>query len=158
MNRQEVHIETNSSEETFHCGCRLADVLESGDVVALYGDLGSGKTVFVKGICAGLDVTGDVTSPTFTLIQEYSGRVPVFHFDFYRMESVAEIEDLDLDRYFDAQGVSLIEWAERGESLLPEKRISVTIQRVAEGDESSYQRRSLQIATSSLRHLSGLTS
>jgi tRNA threonylcarbamoyladenosine biosynthesis protein TsaE len=113
-------IETANHQETFRAGSRLASLLKAGDIVALYGELGSGKTVFTQGLCSGLEVKPAVTSPTFTLVHEYSGLLPVFHFDFYRLESAGEVEMLDLESYFSAGGISVIEWAERGEKLLPE--------------------------------------
>jgi len=128
--REVLEIVSGSREETFEWGKRLADLLEEGDVVALYGELGSGKTVFAQGVCEGLEVKEYVTSPSFTLIHEYEGYVRVFHFDFYRLESRQEVEALDMDRYFEAGGISIIEWAERGEAVLPEERISVTLDRV----------------------------
>ena len=96
-------------------------------MVALTGDMGSGKTVFVQGICAGLKVEEMVTSPSFTLIHEYHGVFPVYHFDFYRLNSTEEIESLDLEYYYQLRGICLIEWAERGDGLLPEARLSVTL-------------------------------
>lgn len=115
-----VEIITHGPEHTRQIGIDLAQLLESGDIVALCGDLGSGKTILTKGICEGLGVKEMVTSPTFTLIQEYSGTFPVYHFDFYRLNSVREIEMLDLDGYFNSDAISIIEWADRGEKLLPE--------------------------------------
>ena len=92
----------------------------AGDVVALCGDLGAGKTQFVKGLVAGLGATSEVTSPTFTLIHEYDGgRLPVYHFDFYRLDSAAEAIALGLDEYLDGTGVSVIEWADKFPDLLP---------------------------------------
>lgn len=92
----------------------------AGDVVALCGELGAGKTQFVKGLAAGLGVTSEVTSPTFTLIHEYAGgRLPVYHFDFYRLDSAAEAVALGLDEYLEGTGVSVIEWADKFPGLLP---------------------------------------
>jgi tRNA threonylcarbamoyladenosine biosynthesis protein TsaE len=118
-------ILSESSEATFRKGQELAAALKPGSVVALSGDLGSGKTVLVQGICSGLGVSGVVTSPTFTLIQEYTGRIPVYHFDFYRLNALREIEDLGLSDYFESEGISLIEWAERAGALLPNDKIEV---------------------------------
>jgi len=130
VQRDSVKICTNSAEETFRLGKRFAELLQEGDVVALTGNLGTGKTVFAQGICAGLEVEDVVTSPSFTLIQEYRGRLPVFHFDFYRLDSLSEIEDLDMDCYFNARGISIIEWAEKGEVLLPVHRFSIVLRRM----------------------------
>ena len=132
MERDVLEIVTTSHQETFQWGKQLSKILDKGDVVALYGELGSGKTVFIQGVCAGLDVKDYVTSPSFTLIQEYGGRIPVFHCDFYRLESPDQIEDLDIQGFIMAGGITIIEWAERGEALLPDKRISVTLERIKE--------------------------
>lgn len=113
-------IISHSPEETFAHGRALADSLRAGDVVALDGDLGAGKTHFVKGIAAGLGCEGDVTSPTFTLVHEYTGgRLPLFHFDFYRLESEGETLRLGLDDYLGAGGVLVIEWAGKFPAVLP---------------------------------------
>jgi tRNA threonylcarbamoyladenosine biosynthesis protein TsaE len=105
-------IETASEEETAAVGERVAAALQRGDVVLLYGDLGAGKTAFVRGLARGLGAAPeDVTSPTFTIIQEYRGRVPLYHVDLYRLEP-REVEDLGLDELVQ-EGVVAVEWAER---------------------------------------------
>lgn len=104
---------THSEQETTDVGRRLGARLEPGSVVLLFGDLGAGKTAFVRGLAEGLGADpGDVSSPTFTLIQEYPGRVPVFHVDLYRV-SPAEADDLGLEQLGDGEGVVAIEWGER---------------------------------------------
>jgi len=120
MEMHPLHIVTRNQQETFGWGKRLASLLEEGDIVALYGELGSGKTVMAQGICEGLEVDTPVTSPSFTLIQEYIGRLKVYHFDFYRLESLSEIESLDIDSYFEQSGVCIVEWAEKGDMLFPD--------------------------------------
>lgn len=108
-----LEVLTTSEEETEAAGERLADSLRAGDVVLLYGDLGAGKTAFVRGLARGLGAPGDeVSSPTFTLIQEYAGRVTLYHVDLYRLES-REVEDLGLEELVLADGVVAIEWADR---------------------------------------------
>jgi len=94
-------------------------------VVAFFGNLGSGKTTCIRGICSGLGVTEIVTSPTFTLINEYTGTLPVYHFDFYRINSQDELIDLGLEEYFFGQGISLIEWPEIVMDILPKERFEV---------------------------------
>ncbi len=101
-------------------GRTVAETLQRGDVLALSGDLGAGKTHFVKGLTAGLGADAPVTSPTFTLIHEYiGGRLPVYHFDFYRLEDEDEALKIGLDEYLDGGGISGIEWADKFPALLP---------------------------------------
>lgn len=112
---------SNSAAETFELGRSLAASLKGGEIIALCGDLGAGKTHLCKGIAAGLGCDpAEVTSPTFTLVHEYrGGRLPVYHFDFYRLESEAEALAVGLDDYLAAGGVVLIEWADKFRPLLP---------------------------------------
>jgi tRNA threonylcarbamoyladenosine biosynthesis protein TsaE len=112
---------SNSPAETEKFGREFAKRLSAGSVLALKGELGSGKTQFVKGIAAGLGSTTSVTSPTFTIVHEYSdGRWPVYHFDFFRIEDRQSAERLGLDDYFFGDGVSVVEWADRFPDLIPE--------------------------------------
>jgi tRNA threonylcarbamoyladenosine biosynthesis protein TsaE len=101
-------------------GCSFAARLRAGDVVALDGDLGAGKTHFCKGLVAGLGSNEEVTSPTFALVQEYQGGAwPVFHFDWYRLEDAAELQGIGWDDYLDEEGVILVEWSEKFPAMLP---------------------------------------
>jgi tRNA threonylcarbamoyladenosine biosynthesis protein TsaE len=112
---------SNSLAETKEAGAKLAPQLRRGDVLALVGDLGSGKTEFVKGVARGLGAPGPVTSSTFTLVHEYAGgRLPLYHFDFYRVESVEALRALDFDEYFSGSGVSVIEWADKFPDAIPQ--------------------------------------
>jgi tRNA threonylcarbamoyladenosine biosynthesis protein TsaE len=117
--------ETKSPEETERAGFELSKKLNPNDVVALYGELGAGKTCFVKGVARGLNVSLPAKSPSFTVINEYPGKIPLFHIDFYRMEKSAEIEDIGWMEYFDTGGIVIIEWAERVKNMLPPARIDV---------------------------------
>ena len=111
---------SNSAEETARFGQERAAKVRPGDIIALAGDLGTGKTQFVKGFVAGLGSEAAVTSPTFTLLHEYTGgRLTVYHFDFYRLEDRAAALRLGLDDYFFGDGVSVIEWADRFRDLIP---------------------------------------
>lgn len=116
-------------EATIAIGRDIGRKARPGDAIALVGELGAGKTQLVKGIAAGIGAPNDVTSPTFTLIHEYTGgRVPVYHFDFYRIETTEEAARLGLDEYFYSDGICVVEWADRFPALLPEhaRWISIT--------------------------------
>ena len=113
---------SNSPAETEAIGRRFAKDAQVGSVLALEGELGSGKTLFTKGLVAGLGSNAAVTSPTFTIIHEYpGGRLPIYHFDFFRLEDRQSVARLGLDNYFFGDGVSVIEWADRFPELIPEK-------------------------------------
>jgi tRNA threonylcarbamoyladenosine biosynthesis protein TsaE len=123
-------FESNSEADTERFGRRLAQVLPAGSVVALTGTLGAGKTRLVQAIAAGLGVPRDaVISPTFVLIHEYrQGRLPIFHFDVYRLRDADEFGELGPEEYFDGHGVCLIEWADRIEEYLPAKHLRIEIE------------------------------
>ena len=113
---------SRSAEETIAAGRGYGQRARAGDVFALTGDLGAGKTQFVKGFVAGLGSSAEVTSPTFVLVHEYEdGRLPVYHFDFYRLEQSEAVSRLGFDDYVFGEGVSLIEWADRYSSLIPKE-------------------------------------
>ncbi len=121
---------SKSPEETYKIGKYYGKQAKSGEVYALMGDLGVGKTVFTKGFAAGLGIEADITSPTFTLVNEYEeGRLPFYHFDVYRIESIEEIEDMGYEEYFFGQGVTLIEWANKIEPLLPRDTRTLSIEK-----------------------------
>ena len=110
-----IQFETHSASDTLTLGEKIGRLLEAGDIVFLFGDLGAGKTTLTQGIARGLGVARDeyVRSPTFTLVNEYRGKVPVFHVDLYRIASSHELEDLGLEESFSGEGVSIVEWAEK---------------------------------------------
>ncbi|NUN70788.1 MAG: tRNA (adenosine(37)-N6)-threonylcarbamoyltransferase complex ATPase subunit type 1 TsaE [Bacteroidetes bacterium] len=121
-------IVTRNEEGTIAAGEALAAQLRSGDVVALYGDLGTGKTRFVKGLSRGLGVREHVTSPTFTIVNEHrDGRMPLFHFDCYRLRTPSELDEIGFEEYLDGGGVCVVEWAEMIEGRLPASRINIRI-------------------------------
>ena len=123
-------IETKSPEETFALGEKIGRQARKGQVYTLTGDLGTGKTVFTQGVAAGLGIREPVNSPTFTIVQVYEeGRLPFYHFDVYRIGDIEEMEEIGYDDYFFGEGICLIEWAELIEDILPENRISITIQK-----------------------------
>jgi tRNA threonylcarbamoyladenosine biosynthesis protein TsaE len=123
-------FESFSEEETRALAWRLGRQARAGQVYALNGDLGTGKTVFTKGFAEGLGITEYVSSPTFTILQIYEdGRLPLYHFDVYRIEEPEEMEEVGFDEYVDGDGVSLIEWASRIEEILPPDTCFVTIEK-----------------------------
>lgn len=115
-------------DDTHAVAARLARALGAGAVVALHGDLGAGKTCFVQGFARALGIHGHVTSPTFTLVNEYAATRPIFHVDLYRLNGSNEAMGLGLEDYMDGPGVTLIEWAERAADLLPPRTIHVDIE------------------------------
>jgi len=132
-------LSIRNEEETRAFGHQLADRLEPGSVVALIGDLGTGKTTLSKYIAEGLGITEVVTSPTFTIVQEYhSGRLPLYHFDVYRIGDISEMEELGYEEYFFGDGVSLVEWADIIQELLPEEARIIRIEYGREPEERIY--------------------
>jgi tRNA threonylcarbamoyladenosine biosynthesis protein TsaE len=126
---KEIFI-SHSPEETMALGKSIAEKAAPGDIIALTGDLGTGKTVFIKGIARGLGIDEPVSSPTFTIVSEYrSGRMPLFHFDVYRIGDPEEMDEVGLDDYLSNGGLSLIEWAELISDMLPPETVWVTIEK-----------------------------
>ena len=114
-------IETYSPEETFEAGRRMGEKAKAGEVYCLNGDLGVGKTVFTQGFARGLGIQGTVNSPTFTIVQQYDeGRLPLYHFDVYRIGDISEMDEIGYEDCFYGEGVCLIEWSTLIEEILPE--------------------------------------
>lgn len=128
---KQFELNTMNADETSQFAERLASFLQSGDVIALEGDLGAGKTTFTKGLAKGLEVKRNVNSPTFTIIKEYIGRLPLYHMDVYRVTDA--FEDLGFDEYFEGDGVTVVEWAHLIEEQLPLDRLTIFLYR-DEGD------------------------
>lgn len=126
---------THNEIETEALGETLARRLGAGDVVAYRGDLGAGKTAFTRGLARGLGCAGRVTSPTFTVVNEYEGRLPLFHFDLYRLEGEDALYDIGWEDYLDRGGVCAVEWSERAETALPRETVWVSIRRCAESED-----------------------
>lgn len=130
-----MRIELKGIEETDIFGRRLGELVEAGDVICLNGDLGAGKTTLSKSVGLGLGVEEYITSPTFTIINEYQGRLPLYHFDVYRLNSGEDLYDLGVEDYFYGKGVCLIEWAEQIQDYLPDDRLELWIYRTGNPDE-----------------------
>lgn len=129
-----LRIISHSPEETRALGEKLAARLAPGDVVLLEGELGAGKSELARGIARGLGVTETVTSPSFTILNVYeSGRCPLYHFDWYRLESAEELFELGLEEYLGGDGIAVVEWAEKCPEALPKKTIRIRLE--ATGDE-----------------------
>ena len=123
-------VETESARETYSLGINIGRKAKAGQVITLVGDLGVGKTVFTKGLACGRGITEPVSSPTFTIVQEYrEGRLPLYHFDVYRIGDPEEMEEIGYEDYFYGDGVCLVEWANLIEELIPENTVSVTIEK-----------------------------
>lgn len=131
-----IEFRTSSAEETFALGESLAPLLCAGDVVVLSGDLGAGKTVLVKGVAKGLGVDEQVTSPTFGLLAVHPGRVPLNHFDLYRLEDGSQLEDVGFYETVEADGASFVEWGERFPTEMPVDHLEVVV--TLEGAESRH--------------------
>lgn len=130
-------VKSTGEEMTERLGRLLGEILLPGTVVALNGELGAGKTVFARGVASGLGVKETVSSPSFVLMNIYQGKVPLYHFDFYRLEEEEELLELGLEEYFYSQGVTLIEWAEKFPAALPETRLEIEIVKDANDLENS---------------------
>lgn len=122
-------LETHSFEETVEAGLKLGKILKAGDVIWLSGDLGTGKTALTNGIAKALGIDAYITSPTFNLINEYEGRLPLYHFDVYRIADSEEMFDIGFDEYLNNGGVTVIEWGEQISEILPSDIIRVTIEK-----------------------------
>jgi len=118
-------VKTNSEQETMQLAKKLALLLKAGDVITLEGDLGAGKTTFTKGLAQGLGVKRTVSSPTFTIIKEYRGELPLYHMDVYRLEH--SDEDIGFEEYFHGNGITVIEWAQFIEEFLPAELLNINI-------------------------------
>jgi tRNA threonylcarbamoyladenosine biosynthesis protein TsaE len=121
-----MQIQTFSEQQTRKLGEQLGALFIGGEVIALSGELGSGKTVFVHGLAEGLSVRETVHSPSFTIMNEYSGRLSLYHFDFYRLKTEEEVWNLGWQDYLNSTGINVIEWADRFPKVLPEERLEIT--------------------------------
>ncbi|MDQ3646500.1 MAG: tRNA (adenosine(37)-N6)-threonylcarbamoyltransferase complex ATPase subunit type 1 TsaE [Actinomycetota bacterium] len=129
-----LHVTTYSPEETRIVGAALGPVVVPGDVISLNGDLGAGKTVLVQGLVTSLGVSGRVTSPTFTIVQEFDARYPIVHLDVYRLNSFQELLDLGFEELLDPGAILLVEWGEAVAPLLPRRYLQVELRQAADPD------------------------
>lgn len=132
----EEKFETYSQDKTFEIGKKMGESAKSGDVIALNGDLGVGKTVFTKGFAIGLGIDEHITSPTFTIVNVYEGDLPFYHFDLYRLCEEEEMDHIGYEDYFFGKGVTIVEWAERFPDLMPKDMTYITIEKnFSKGDD-----------------------
>ena len=124
-----IKFKAGSAEETTGLGEKLGRLLQKGDIVCLTGELGTGKTAFTGGIARALEIEGYITSPTFTIVNEYEGRIPLYHFDVYRIGDTDEMYDIGFDEYIYGDGITVIEWADLIRKILPDERIEVKIEK-----------------------------
>ena len=130
-----MQITTHSADETQALGQKLASRLAPGDVIAFFGDLGAGKTAFTRGLAQGLGITDPVTSPTYTIVNEYlSGRIPLFHFDMYRLSSSDELFDIGWEDYLSRGGVCAVEWSENVEDAFEGDELIVRITKLSDDE------------------------
>jgi tRNA threonylcarbamoyladenosine biosynthesis protein TsaE len=141
-----LELITHSPEQTQALGKRLGEMAQPGDVILLVGKLGAGKTCLTQGIAWGLGIDDYAASPSFVLVRELYGRLPLYHMDFYRLENLEEIAELGLDEYFYGHGISVVEWAEKAMSLLPPENLLIEMEYVAESE------RRLKIKPTGKRH------
>lgn len=127
---------SNSVEETFNLGKKLGSLANRGDIICLTGDLAAGKTHFTKGIAKGLNIDEYITSPTFNIVNEYNGRLKLYHFDVYRVNDPDEIYAIGFDEYIFSDAVSVIEWSNYIESIIPTEHISIDIKKIPEMDNN----------------------
>ena len=137
MKQMISQIKTEGPEQTWAAAAALMESLEPGTVIALHGDLGAGKTCFIQGLAVAMGITDPITSPTYTLIGEYEGRMKLNHIDLYRLANSIEALGIGLEEYLESDGITAIEWAERAEEILPESMLHVSIEKGC--DEMSRQ-------------------
>ena len=146
MEERSIQLVTRSGKQTEEIGRLLGELAEPGDVYLLIGELGAGKTTLARGIARGLGIEGYLTSPTFTLVNEYQGRLPFYHIDLYRLDRLSEVMDLGFEEYLTGRGVTAIEWPEKAEGLLPEAYLLISL------DVLSANRRRIRLRAEGTRY------
>lgn len=136
MNR--IKLLSQSPEQTQKFGVGIGELAQPGDIFLLVGELGTGKTCLTQGIARGLDIKDYVLSPSFVIIRELYGRLPLYHIDLYRLDHIEEIEELGLDDYLYGNGVCVVEWAEKGLTALPEEHLLIQIDYLSDTERSFY--------------------
>ena len=127
-----IKLISQSAEETHFLGEKLGSLLQGGNILCLSGDMGAGKTAFTKGIGKGMGIEEYITSPTYTIVNEHEGRIPLYHFDVYRLESVEEMYEIGYEEYFFSKAAVVIEWADIIEEIIPDERLWITLKKSSE--------------------------
>ena len=140
-----LELQLNSSDETLKLGEIIGKSLNPGSIIALVGDLGAGKTVLVKGIAKGLEIQEEPNSPTFVIMNSYEGRIPLYHFDLYRLSDEEELLGIGYDEYFFGDGVAAVEWADRVEEIFPDHTIKIEINILESVNEDSMTKRKIKL-------------
>jgi tRNA threonylcarbamoyladenosine biosynthesis protein TsaE len=131
-----MQLTSHNPEQTQRLGIRLGELAQAGDIFLLTGNLGSGKTCLTQGIAWGLGVKEHAFSPSFVIVREYHGRLPLYHVDFYRLDRIEEIVDLGLDEYFYGSGVCVVEWADKGMAVLPQENLTIRLSYISDTERS----------------------
>lgn len=144
-NTETLEMQLDSSEQTLKLGEIIGKSLKPGSIIALVGDLGAGKTVLVKGIAKGLEVLEEPNSPTFVIMNSYQGRIPLYHFDLYRLSDEEELLGIGYEEYFFGDGVAAVEWADRVKDIFPEHTINIQIKNLESDYDDSMNKRNIKI-------------
>jgi tRNA threonylcarbamoyladenosine biosynthesis protein TsaE len=131
-----IQLTSHSPEQTQHLGIRLGELAQAGDIFLLIGNLGGGKTCLTQGIAWGLGIKEYAFSPSFVIVREYHGRLPLYHVDFYRLDRIEEIVDLGLNEYFYGSGVCVVEWADKGMAVLPQENLTIRLSYISDTERS----------------------
>jgi tRNA threonylcarbamoyladenosine biosynthesis protein TsaE len=150
-----IKLITHSPEQTQQLGTSIGELTQPGDVILLTGELGTGKTCLTQGIAWGLNIKEYTLSPSFVIMRELYGRLPLYHIDLYRLDNIEEIADLGLDDYLYGKGVCVVEWAEKGLSIMPEEHLLIEIGHLSETDRNFELRPSGQRHSDMLQQLKG---
>ncbi len=145
VERETIELRLNNTDETLKLGEIIGKSLNPGSIIALVGDLGAGKTVLVKGIAKGLGIDEEPNSPTFVIMNSYEGRLPLYHFDLYRLSDEEELLGIGYDEYFFGDGVAAVEWADRIKDIFPEHTINIDIKIPESESEDSEKQRDIKI-------------
>jgi tRNA threonylcarbamoyladenosine biosynthesis protein TsaE len=129
-----IELESHSAEQTQQLGYYLGQIAQPGNIFLLSGNLGSGKTCLTQGIARGMDIKSTVISPSFVLVREHYGRMPLYHMDLYRLDNIEEIVNLGLEQYFEGDGLCVVEWAEKGITVFPAEHLLISMEYLTETD------------------------